>query len=220
MADLSSSAIPVRPSAPKLARSNGEATQNTMLDPSLSDEELMLRVQQEDVEAYREITRRYLKRIYAVARRILPHDYDADDVVQDTFLKVWSHRDSWSPGAARFTTWLHRIVINRCIDYRRRPVDSSLDETDEPADERPDSDQAIFQKQLHTALNNARKRLPPGQQVALALYYNQGLTGAEVGVVMGLSQSAAEGLLKRARQQLRSVFAKSAIRARDAFDDH
>jgi RNA polymerase sigma-70 factor (ECF subfamily) len=201
-------------------RGNAEPPQSSALDSSLSDEELMLRVQQEDVEAYREITRRYLKRIYAVARRILPHDYDADDVVQDTFLKVWSHRDSWSPGAARFTTWLHRIVINRCIDYRRRPMDSSLDETEEPADERPDSDQAIFQKQLHAALNNARKRLPPGQQVALALYYNQGLTGAEVGAVMGLSQSAAEGLLKRARQQLRSVFAKSAIRARDAFDDH
>jgi RNA polymerase sigma-70 factor (ECF subfamily) len=220
MADVSTSASSLPLHTPKATNTMPESPQQVRLDPSITDEELMLRVQQEDVEAYREITRRYLKRIYAIARRILPHDYDADDVVQDAFLRVWSHRDSWSPGAARFTTWLHRIVINRCIDYRRRPVDTSLDETEEPADERPDFDKAIFQKQLHAALNSARKRLPPGQQVALALYYNQGLTGAEVGAVMGLSQSAAEGLLKRARQQLRSVFAKSAIRARDAFDDH
>lgn len=184
-----------------------------------SDEDLMLRVQQEDVAAYREIVRRYLKRIYAVARRILPHDCDAEDVVQDAFLRVWSHRESWVPGAARFTTWLHRIVINRAIDYRRRPIDSGLDEAGEPADERPGFDQAIFQKQLHAALETARTRLPTSQQVALALYYNQGLTAAEVGAVMGLTQSAAEGLLKRARQQLRHVFARSAIRARDAFDD-
>lgn len=186
---------------------------------SASDEALMLRVQQDDVAAYREIVRRYLKRTYAIARRILPHDCDADDVVQDAFLRVWSHRDSWSPGAARFTTWLHRIVINRAIDYRRRPISTSLEETVEPADDRPDSDQTIFQKQLYGALEAARKRLPPSQQIALALYYNEGMTGAEVGAVMGLSQSAAEGLLKRARQQLRHVFSRSAIRARDAFDD-
>lgn len=184
-----------------------------------SDEDLMLRVQQEDVDAYREIVRRYLKRIYAVARRILPHDCDAEDVVQDAFLRVWSHRDSWTPGAARFTTWLHRIVINRAIDYRRRPIDTGLEETAEPADDRPGFDQTIFQKQLYAALEAARTRLPTSQQVALALYYNQELTAAEVGAVMGLTQSATEGLLKRARQQLRHVFARSAIRARDAFDD-
>ena len=207
-----------KPAAPAAPRQPSSAPGAADLAQA-SDEDLMLRVQQEDVAAYREIVRRYLKRIYAVARRILPHDCDAEDVVQDAFLRVWSHRDSWAPGAARFTTWLHRIVINRAIDYRRRPIDRGLEEVAEPADDRQGFDQAIFQKQLYAALEAARTRLPTSQQVALALYYNQGLTAAEVGAVMGLTQSAAEGLLKRARQQLRHVFARSAIRARDAFDD-
>ncbi|WP_162305961.1 sigma-70 family RNA polymerase sigma factor [Oleisolibacter albus] len=214
MAELSALCGP--PSSSRIA--GLRVHEETMLEAE-SDEALMLAVQDGNVQAYRLIVRRYLKRIYAVARRILPHDADAEDVVQDTFLRVWSHRHNWSPGAARFTTWLHRIAINRCIDYRRRPLEDRLDDAAEPVDERPQTDQSIHDRQLHAALAKARRRLPTSQQIALALYYNEGMTGVEVAAVMGLSQSAAEALLKRARQQLRVVFARSAIRAQDAFDD-
>ncbi|MDZ5648792.1 sigma-70 family RNA polymerase sigma factor [Nitrospirillum sp. BR 11828] len=184
-----------------------------------TDEMLMALLKTGNVDAYRLLIRRYFRRLYAVARRILPNDSDAEDVVQDAFLQVWNHRETWQPISAKFTTWIHRIVINRCIDYRRRPAENTLELTEDIMDDSQSFDEIVLEKELATVLRTARQRLPASQQVALALYYDQSMSAAEVAAAMNTTVVAAEALLKRARQRLRSAFRKTAIRPRDAFDD-
>src|SRR5262245_32572564 len=73
------------------------------------DAELVLKVASGDQSACRELVARHLKSTFGLARRMLGNDHDAEDVVQETFLRVWRHAPRWEPGRARFETWLYRV---------------------------------------------------------------------------------------------------------------
>jgi len=127
--------------------------------------------------------------------------------------------DRWEDDGAKFTTWLYRIVTNRSIDFRRKPVSDSLEPEMDPPDHRPDVVHSIQKKQVADRLTLARERLPDQQRVAVALYYFNGLSAAEAAAVMNISLNALESLLKRARKNLRETLRASARAARDSFDD-
>jgi len=184
-----------------------------------SDEDLMRRVRQDDRAAYKALIGRHLKRSFALARRICGNDSEAEDVTQDVFMRIWQHRDRWEDDGAKFTTWLYRIVTNRSIDFRRKPVSDSLEPEMDPPDHRPDVVHSIQKKQVADRLTLARERLPDQQRVAVALYYFNGLSAAEAAAVMNISLNALESLLKRARKNLRETLRASARAARDSFDD-
>ena len=74
------------------------------------DDTLLLLIGNGDQEAYRSLVERHIDRAYGVALRILDNRADAEDVVQDVFLKVWTHRGRWEGGKAKFSTWLYRVV--------------------------------------------------------------------------------------------------------------
>ncbi|MFP3526161.1 sigma-70 family RNA polymerase sigma factor, partial [Pantoea sp. SIMBA_072] len=90
-------------------------------------EVLMARIRAGDQAAYRTLVHRHLKRAYALARRMCGSDAEAEDIAQDAFLQVWQRRDHWTDEGAKFTTWLYRVVVNRCIDHKRRPAGEDLD---------------------------------------------------------------------------------------------
>ncbi len=184
-----------------------------------TDEVLMARIRAGDQAAYRTLVHRHLKRAYTLARRMCGSDAEAEDIAQDTFLQVWQRRDHWTDEGAKFTTWLYRVVVNRCIDHRRRPAGEDLDSVPEPPDHAPDAITRIQRRQVAARLRDAQDRLPAQQRAALALYYNEGLSGAEVATIMQISVTAVESLLKRARQQLRTLLRASAQAARDSFED-
>jgi RNA polymerase sigma-70 factor (ECF subfamily) len=180
---------------------------------------LMARIRAGDQSAYRRLVHRHLKRTYALARRMCGSDAEAEDITQEAFLQVWQRRDRWTDEGAKFTTWLYRVVVNRCIDHRRRPAGEDLDAVAEPPDTAPDAVHAIQRRQVSARLEAARERLPKQQQVALTLFYYEGLSNADIASVMQISVTAVESLLKRARQQLRQLLRASAQAARDSFDD-
>ena len=92
-----------------------------------SDDELVARVANGDETACRLLVDRHLSRVIAVARRMLGNQSDAEEVAQEVFLRVWTHADRWEPGRAQFSTWLHRVATNLCLDrLRRRPIRSKL----------------------------------------------------------------------------------------------
>ncbi|WP_432612490.1 RNA polymerase sigma factor [Azospirillum brasilense] len=184
-----------------------------------TDEVLMARIRAGDQAAYRALVHRHLKRAYALARRMCGSDAEAEDIAQDAFLQVWQRRDHWTDEGAKFTTWLYRVVVNRCIDHKRRPAGEDLDSVPEPPDHAPDAVTHIQRRQVAARLRDAQDRLPPQQRAALALYYNEGLSGAEIATIMQISVTAVESLLKRARQQLRTLLRASAQAARDSFED-
>lgn len=85
------------------------------------DEDLINRLAANDEAAFRQLVERHIDRAFAIALRILGSRADAEDVVQDSMLKVWTHRGQWQHGRAKFSTWLYRVVTNRCIDLYRQP---------------------------------------------------------------------------------------------------
>lgn len=184
-----------------------------------ADEQLMRLIREGDRTAYRTLVNRHLKRAYALARRVCGSDSEAEDIVQEAFLKIWQRREQWSDEGSKFTTWLYRVITNRAIDYRRRPITDALEPELEPADNRPDAVQTIHRHEVASRLAQAQERLSPQQRAAIALFYFNGMSAAEAASVMQISVNALESLLKRARQQLRVLLRTNAQAAKDSFDD-
>ena len=183
------------------------------------DQALLDRLAQSDEAAFRELVQRHIDRAFGLAVRILGGKADAEDVVQDTFLKVWTHRGEWQHGRAKFSTWLYRVVTNRCIDLWRRPRTDDVDAIPEPADARPDAVSTMHRHQVSTLLEDAIKRLPEQQRIALILSYHEDMSNAEIAEVMETTVSAVESLLKRGRQQLRAILRQNEGDIRQTFTD-
>ncbi len=170
-----------------------------------SDDELLVRMMADDDRAFRSLVERHLDRAYALALRVVRNASDAEDIAQETFLRVWKYRHRWQPGRAKFTTWLYRVVMNRGIDLQRRPRSHPLDEAAEVEDGQADAVALVHRQQLQQRLEGALARLPVQQRVALTLSYYEDLSNADIAQVMNTSVTAVEALLKRGRQRLRET---------------
>lgn len=195
--------IPAAPRGPSLAE--------------MDDEALLARMQQDDSAAYRVLVERHVDRAYAIALRVLGNQADAEDVAQECLVKVWTHRQTWQQGKAKFSTWLYRVVVNRCIDLRRRPSGDCLDDVPEPMDDQADSVTTIHRGQVYGQLSDAMGRLPEQQRLALTLSYFDDLGNSEIAEIMQTTVSAVESLLKRGRQALRDKLRRSERDVRLAF---
>ncbi|MEI2384807.1 RNA polymerase sigma factor [Breoghania sp. JC706] len=174
-----------------------------------SDDELLRLIGSGDEAAFRLLVERHVDRGYAVALRILRSPADAEDVVQDAFLQVWTRRGEWQPGKAKFSTWLYRVVTNRCIDMLRKPKVEAMDVLPEVADDHCDQMQSLLRDEATEQLAVAMERLPEQQRVALVLSYTEALSNAEIAEVMNTTIFAVESLLKRGRQKLKHILRNS-----------
>lgn len=169
-----------------------------------SDEELMARVVERDGEAFAVLVERLLPRLLALAQSVLGNPGEADDVAQEAFLRIWIHAGRWDPGRALLTTWLHRIVVNLCLDRLRKIRPAALEEE---AQELPDPAESAFDtvagREARGLLQAALGRLPPRQRLALALFYFHDLDLRTSAGAMKLSPAAFEILLRRARGALK-----------------
>lgn len=163
----------------------------------------MARVAGGDAGAFRRLMDRHVDAAYRLARRIAGSRADAEDAVQEAFLKVWARAGSWKPGGARFSTWLWRVVVNQSLDFRPNRRHAPLDEAAEPRDTRPDAAEAIAGRQEERLLDRSIAGLPERQRAALALVYGAGASNAEAAEALGISVGALEQLLVRAKRTLR-----------------
>lgn len=185
--------------------------------PLDEDDLLLERIAAGDQAAFRALVERHLDRAYALALRILRNASDAEDVAQDVLLKIWSARGTWQAGRARFSTWLYRVVTNRCLDLHRRPRTKPMDDVPESADESPTAIDTIHRGEVSGLLDLAMSRLPEQQRIALILSYTDDLRNAEIAEIMDATVMAVESLLKRGRQQLRETLAGAERDIRDSF---
>ena len=169
----------------------------------LGDDALLRRIAEGDRNAFALLMRRHVDRAHALAYRIAGNRSDAEDVVQDTFLKVWTKAGEWRPGLAQFSTWLYRVVFNRCLDLKRRPRNDSLDVVEEIGDDRPDALDGIEAVERQRRMATAIAALPERQRAAVALTYTTGLANAAAAEGMEISVKAFESLLVRAKKELR-----------------
>jgi RNA polymerase sigma-70 factor (ECF subfamily) len=183
------------------------------------DEALLIRLSSNDEAAFRLLVERHVDRAFGIALRIVGSRADAEDVVQDTMLKVWTHRGRWQHGRAKFSTWLYRVITNRCIDLRRRPRTDDVDAVPEPADAQPDVVSTMQRDEVSQLLERAMQRLPEHQRVAVILSYQENMSNGDIAEVMDTTVAAVESLLKRGRQQLRVLLRQHEPDIRNSFTD-
>ncbi len=150
-------------------------------------------------EEYRAAVQRYRDMVWRVALNACRQTQDAEDVVQDVFLKLYTTRREFD-GEEHLKHWLLRVTVNRCrtllaCPWRTRRADAVPDA--------PDPAQALDAGQR--ALYEAVRALPPGQRVALYLYYFEGYSTAEIAQLLHLRQTAVTTRLHRARTRLRAL---------------
>ena len=172
-----------------------------------------------DLEAFSELVKRYDRNIFRIAQHITHNEEDAQDVVQDAFLKAYQNLGQFL-GNSKFYTWLVRIAVNEALmKLRRRRSDKtvSLDddiETDEGtmprevADWSPNPEQLYGQSELGDILKKTVQGLPPGFRTVFVLRDVEGLSTEETAEMLGLSVPAVKSRLLRARLQLRDRLSK------------
>lgn len=178
-----------------------------------SDDSLLLAVAVGDRRAFRRLMERHAPSVVAMAQRITGNAQDGDDVAQEAFLKVWIVAGDWrTDGAARFSSWLYKVVVNLCLDRLRRRRFSPLEDAGEQVDPSPDGADAVSARQTHAVIVCAMKDLPARQRDVLALYYFGELNARTVAEVLGLSLSAVESLLLRARRAMKAALERQGIK--------
>jgi RNA polymerase sigma-70 factor (ECF subfamily) len=163
----------------------------------LSDKELLQRHRDGDAEAFGELFRRHRDRMWAVALRTARDPELAADAVQDGFINAFRRADSFR-GDSAVTTWLHRIVVNACLDRLRR-VKPTSDITDIDPPEPRDHHASV---EARLDVREALAQLPEGQRMALVLVDMHGLSVAEAAQVLEVAEGTVKSRCARGRAAL------------------
>jgi RNA polymerase sigma-70 factor, ECF subfamily len=169
----------------------------------ICDAELLARSASGDRRAFDSIVTRYGPLALRLAARIAPDRQSAEDIAQEAMVRIWHRAGDFDARRARFATWLYRIVVNLCIDLCRKPKPVPLPEDFDTADPASGAEEALEHDERRAALARAMDGLTAGQRAALALVYDEGLSGAEAAKALGVTTKAVERLLFRARARLR-----------------
>lgn len=172
-----------------------------------TDADLVAAVAGGNLSALGDLVHRHQDRVLALAYRFLGCRHRAADAAQDVFLKIAHAAPRYTPDAA-FTTWLYRIVVNRCLDEVRRrgrtPLPMSTVAADPPDDVGADPlEAAETVEQVRAAI----AALPDRQRTAVLLHRYEDLSHREIAEVTGWTPSAVESLLVRAYANLRKALA-------------
>lgn len=170
----------------------------------LDDESLVCQIQEGSHEAFTILVERHTNRFYGIAYRLVFSKDDAEDIVQDAFLKLWNRPNLWDPGkGAKFTTWFYRVVINMCLDHRKKKKLINLPEDIEFADEKPGADVLLDVHQQQALLERLIYELPERQQLAINLCFYEGLSNNEAAQIIGVKVKALQSLVMRAKTALK-----------------
>lgn len=157
----------------------------------------------------RTLVSRKLPRLLALATRMLGDRMEAEDVAQETFVRIWKQAPHWKEGEARFDSWIHRVALNLCYDRLRGRREDPVAELPDEADPQPLPDLQIGARVRDERVRAALAALPARQREALVLNYYQELSNIEAAALMGITVDALESLLARARRNLRAQLAGS-----------
>lgn len=184
-------------------------------EPLISDEELVARTQQGDVEAFDELVVRYSPRIYGLVYNMTSNHEDTNDLLQEIFGRAYRSIKGFH-GKARFSTWLHTIAVNMTINFlkkRGRRTAMSLDDMDSNIQNDPDFIKATSGsdprreaslQELQKKLNEAMQKLSHDHRAVVTMFDIQGMPHAEIAKVLGVSEGTVRSRLFYAHRQLQN----------------
>lgn len=169
------------------------------------------RLKRGDLSAFEDIVRRHQDRIYNLCRYMLQDTHDAQDAAQDVFVKAYAGLKAFKPDASLYT-WLYRIAVNTCLDYKRKsrpeqPQDESF-LLDDLASTEPSPEQRYQSKEIGQAIQAALQKLPEHLRAAIVLKEIEELSYEEIAEVLHTSLGTVKSRISRAREELRRLLQK------------
>lgn len=191
--------------------------------PALDDMALVHACKQGDVNAFEQLVKRYDTRLFRIAQHVTHHREDAEDAVQEAFLKAFRNLDKFQE-KSQFSTWLIRITVNESLMKLRKQrhtreiaIEADPGQELEISDWAPNPEQLYATTELRNILRSQLQELPSSLRVAFILRDIEGLSSEETARVLQLSVDAVKARLWRARLKLRqllsSYFAVEAVAA-------
>jgi RNA polymerase sigma-70 factor (ECF subfamily) len=179
-----------------------------------SDRAAVLRAKAGDRDAFRGIVEAHSRNVFGLAYRMTGNVGDAEDVVQETFLKAYRGIGRFE-GASEVSTWLHRIAANCAVDLlrrRRNPAGAaarSLDERDAElaGSAQPEPEAALRGSEIGERVRRSLERLSPMERIAFTLRHVEGRSIAEIARVLGIRSGATKNCVFRAVAKLREDLA-------------
>jgi len=170
------------------------------------DAKMIKKVAEGDEVAFEQMVKKYEHSVLNTVYRYIGSHDEAEDIAQEVFIKVWRHAKSFK-GKSKFSTWLYRIVVNQCLNYRSKHKErlASLDEIMEQG-KTPESlkVEIEFERQRKSKImRKAINELPKRQRIAFILSRFEGKSYKEIAQLMGVSLSSVESLIFRARGTLK-----------------
>jgi len=173
------------------------------------DADLLLALASGRSGALTELMERHVQAIKSFAWHMLGDEMMAEDIAQEVFLRAWKQAPNWQPGRAKFSTWLHRVAKNLCLDRLRKKTEIYSDNLPEPVDSAADAPHMIMAAQSEemkkTHIEAAMQKLPERQRMAITLCHYRECSQIEAAEIMEMGVRAYESLLARGRRNLRAA---------------
>lgn len=180
---------------------------------ALTDGEIVARVRAGELELYEVLMRRHNPRIYRAARAILHDDSEAEDVMQDAYVRAFEHLREFE-GRAQFSTWLTRIAVNEALARVRRnkrlaPLDSHIEDPSMSTEPATSPEQQTSDVEMRRVLETAVTNLPDEFRSVFVLRAIEGMSGAETAECLGIGEDTVKTRLHRARGRLQAMLLES-----------
>jgi RNA polymerase sigma-70 factor, ECF subfamily len=211
--------------APLINRFSGEYVIFVTVDGGLRamvDSELAARAAAGDGAAFHALVERHRAMVYRLAYQFAGNHHDAEDIAQDVFIKVFRSLERFRHDA-QLTSWLYRIVMNACIDHKRRHApagwapfteDTELRMANTPQ-EGPGPEEQAYGGQLGEVLEAEIARLPPGQRLVFRMRHDEGLKLSEIADALGLAEGTVKRQLHAAVHRLRAALTSARVTTGD-----
>jgi RNA polymerase sigma-70 factor, ECF subfamily len=194
-----------------------------------SDEEVVTRVLAGETGMFEIIMRRHNQRLYRVARAILRNDGEAEDVMQDAYVRAYEHLDQFA-GRAKFSTWLTRIAVHEALARQHRgnryqELEPMSEREGDPMDRfaslAPDPEQQASNSEIRSLLEEAVEKLPDAYRTIFMLRDLEDMSTTDAADVLEITEENVKVRLHRARALLRkSLYARAGMERKEAFNFH
>ena len=196
------------PGAYSIARSGGYYLCRSQAQ--LATKNCFQRIIGRDHGAFSILVKRHTPRYYGLAYRTLFNKTEAEEVVQEAFLKLWQRPGAWDEEkGARFSTWFYRVVANMCIDRNRKKRPVLVEDIEALSALESTAAETVYRREQKRLVDNLILELPENQRLALNLCFYEGLSNREAADIMGLNLKALQSLIIRAKSRLKEKVALS-----------